>query len=79
MRKRIIRHFRCWNIWRKYNLNSTLYKFLVLIGFTKSPTMIGILLPEEQEEIRKSFSNGFNSASRIYIDKQLRRGGINEG
>lgn len=33
-----IKHIRKWNRWRKMNLNSPLHKFLVLIGFVKSPS-----------------------------------------
>ena len=53
---KIIKHFRRWNIWRKHCLNSNLNKFLVLIGFIKSPTMSHVLLPEEREEIDKAFN-----------------------
>lgn len=38
---KLILHLRAWNIWRKCNCNSKFYKFLVLIGFMKSPSMIG--------------------------------------
>lgn len=37
---KLILHLRAWNLWRKNNCNSRLYKFLVLIGFMKSPSMI---------------------------------------
>lgn len=37
---KIILHLKVWNHWRKHSLNSKLYKFLVLIGWTKSPTML---------------------------------------
>lgn len=47
---KIIKHFRRWNIWRKRCGNSTVYKFLVLIGMRKSPTMEFTLLPEEWQE-----------------------------
>lgn len=40
MLNKIILHIRVWNIWRKRSLNSKLYKFLVLIGWIKSPTML---------------------------------------
>lgn len=45
--KKIIKHFRRWNIWRKRSCNGKLYKILVLLGVTKSPTMTTVLLPEE--------------------------------
>ena len=35
---KIINHIRRWLIWRKSNCNSGFHKFLVLIGFIKSPT-----------------------------------------
>jgi len=38
--RKLILHFRAWNRWRKGNGNSRFYKFLVLIGFMKSPSMI---------------------------------------
>lgn len=40
MLNKIILHIRVWNQWRKHNLNSKLHKFLALIGWTKSPTML---------------------------------------
>lgn len=48
---KLVKHIRRWNIWRKNNLNCKLHKFLVLIGFVKSPTFSYILLPEEIEDI----------------------------
>lgn len=45
--KNLIKHFRRWNIWRKCSLNNKLYKFLVLFGVIKSPTMTTVFLPEE--------------------------------
>lgn len=49
MIKSFINHIRRWNIWRKRNLNGRFYKFLVLVGVTKSPTMLLTYLPEERE------------------------------
>ena len=49
MIKSFINHIRRWNIWRKRNLNGRFYKFLVLVGVTKSPTMLLTCLPEERE------------------------------
>ena len=63
---RLIKHIRRWNIWRKCNKNSKLHKFFVLIGFTKSPSMSYVLLPEEQIEIGKAFAMGLK---RGVIDK----------
>lgn len=48
---KIIKHFRRWNIWRKHCYNTHFYKFLVLIGMRKSPTMVFTLLPEEWQEL----------------------------
>lgn len=36
--RKIIKHYRVWNYWRKLNSNSKFHKFLVLIGFIHSPT-----------------------------------------
>lgn len=48
--KKLIRHFKRWNIWRKHNGNGKLHHFLVLIGLIKSPTMGGVWLEEEMAE-----------------------------
>lgn len=45
--RKIINHIRRWNLWRKDCLNNRIYKFFVLIGLIKSPTMALIYLPEE--------------------------------
>ena len=42
----MIKRIKLWNIWRKRNLNSKLYKLFVLLGFIKSPTFRMELLPE---------------------------------
>lgn len=34
-----IKHVIYWNVWRKRSMNSKFYKFRVLIGYTKSPTL----------------------------------------
>ena len=49
---RVIRHIIRWNKWRKGCLNSWFYKFLVLIGVKKSPTMALIFLDDEEEEFK---------------------------
>lgn len=36
--KKLIRHVKEWNKWRKNSLNSSMHKLLVLIGFRRSPT-----------------------------------------
>lgn len=51
MKDNIFRHIRRWNKWRKGNLNSHFYQFLVLIGFVKSPTMALVLLDDEDVDI----------------------------
>ena len=51
MIKSFINHIRRWNVWRKRNLNGRFYKFLVLVGVTKSPTMLLTCLPEEREPL----------------------------
>lgn len=47
---RITNHLKRWNKWRKHSLNSPIYKFLVLIGVVRSPTLS---LTLTDEEIRK--------------------------
>ena len=51
--KKIFRHIKRWNRWRKRCLNGKLHKALVLLGITKSPTMPFFLLPEEETEIAR--------------------------
>lgn len=48
-------HIRRWNIWRKYCLNGPIHKILVLFGVIKSPTMVFVLLPEEEQEMMDAF------------------------
>ena len=57
--KKIIKHIQRWNIWRKRNSNGPLHKFLVLIGFMKSPTMQLTWTPDEIKEIEEAFEKGF--------------------
>lgn len=57
--KKIIKHIQRWNIWRKNNLNGPLYKFLVLIGAMKSPTMPLTWTPDEIKELEEAFVKGF--------------------
>ena len=52
MMKKLIRHFRRWNVWRKYNVNGTLHHILVLFGLVYSSTMEDTLLPEERLSIK---------------------------
>lgn len=63
--KKIIKHFRRWNIWRKNNLNSKLHKFLVLIGFIKSPTLGCIITPEEHREILEAIRRGYKEGMEL--------------
>lgn len=58
---KIINHIRRWNEWRKHNLNGTFYKFLVLIGIRKSPTMPLIWLDSEWKAFAKGFEDGLKS------------------
>ena len=48
--KKLIRHFKRWNIWRKHNGNGNLHHFLVLIGLVNSPTMNLVFTQEEWDE-----------------------------
>lgn len=34
----MIKHIKVWNKWRKKSLNSKIYKLLVLLGISRSPT-----------------------------------------
>lgn len=49
MIKKLLTHIERWNIWRRYNVNGRFYKLLVLLGFTKSPTMCFVYTKEERE------------------------------
>lgn len=53
--KRPIRHFKRWNKWRKRCMNSRWYKFFVLIGLYKSPTLMLTLTDEEEDEVHRAF------------------------
>lgn len=47
-----INHIKQWNKWRKRSLNSPVYKFLVLIGLTHSPTFfLQVLTDDEIREL----------------------------
>lgn len=45
--KKLVKHVRRWNIWRKRNYNGAIHKLLVLFGIRHSPTFEWTLLPEE--------------------------------
>lgn len=49
-------HIRRWNVWRKGSLNGPFYKFLVLVGFVKSPTFVLALLPEDGKSIEEALA-----------------------
>ena len=38
--RKIILHLKAWNLWRKYSRCSKIHKLLVLLGLSKSPTMV---------------------------------------
>lgn len=44
------KHFRRWNIWRRYSLNGWFHKLLVLFKVIESPTMIYFSPPEEDDD-----------------------------
>lgn len=66
--KKIIRHFKRWNYWRKRNTNGPLHQFLVLIGLHNSPTMNQVILKEEWDEL-VAFSTDVTSF-RMYSDEE---------
>lgn len=49
--KKLIKHFKRWNVWRKHNLNSPWHHILVLFGIVKSPTFELFILPGEAQSI----------------------------
>lgn len=51
--KKLIRHIRRWNYWRKNNVNGRIHHFLVFIGLVESPTFSLTFLPEEMPDIDK--------------------------
>lgn len=59
----MLNHIRRWNIWRKGCLNGPIYKIQVLFSMIHSPTMKFVLLPEEKEEITKSFHGRLSERS----------------
>lgn len=69
--KKIIRHFKRWNIWRKHNCNSKLHQFLVLIGLSNSPTLGSVLLPEECKAISDAFDAGLLNISICSIGMEM--------
>lgn len=57
MLKRLIRHIKRWNKWRKHCGNGWLHKISVLFG-GHSPTFMFVLTDEEEEEIAQAFMRG---------------------
>lgn len=49
--RKIRKHIRIWNMWRKVNKNGRFYKFLVLIGLRSSLSMMLILTEDEVAKI----------------------------
>lgn len=56
---KIIRHCKKWNKWRKRCGNGKLYKFLVLIKFTRSPTFMFMWDAEDYNNMREGFIDQF--------------------
>ena len=56
--KKLIRHFKRWNHWRKRNVNSKFHQFMVLIGLHNSPTMMQVIPEEEWKEIAEKMNTG---------------------
>lgn len=59
--KRLIKHIRKWNAWRKHSLNSKLDKLLVLFGVIQSPSMNYLVFPEIWDEAMKVLEKEINS------------------
>lgn len=54
--RRAVLHVRRWNVWRKMSINGPFYKFLVLVGFVKSPSFVLALLPEDRKSIEEALA-----------------------
>ena len=65
--RKIKRHLRRWNGWRKCNGNSKLIKFLVLLNLWVCPTFEMFLLPEERPNYKTIFyeNDKFCSVSEV--------------
>lgn len=61
--KKVIRHFKRWNEWRKNCLNSPLYKILVLLKIIESPSFRYFWTKEDGEAFRRGFEEGLNSTT----------------
>lgn len=55
---KLIKHFKRWNKWRKFNGNSKMHKFLVLIGVVISPTFELTWTDEECKAYYDGFCKG---------------------
>lgn len=54
--RRAVLHVRRWNVWRKMSINGPFYKFLVLVGFVKSPSFPLALLPGDRKSIEEALA-----------------------
>ena len=54
--KKLIKHFKRWNKWRKGSLNSPIYKVLVLLNILKSPTFNLIMADDEAAAFYEEFT-----------------------
>lgn len=50
--------FKRWKAWRKHNLNSKFYQFLVLLKIVESPTMPYTFTDEELQAFQDGFREG---------------------
>ena len=66
MLKRIKRHIKKWNEWRKHNTNGKLHKFLVLIGLVHSLTFSIQLTREDIDRIGKAINEGIKEGLKAY-------------
>lgn len=67
-------HIKCWNKWRKRNLNNWVHKFLVLINFRISPTLeidkLFYGVADEVSDFSKNIEHGVKNMSKLV--KQLK-------
>lgn len=64
--KKLIDYFKCWNEWRKGNLNGTLHHILVLIGLVDSPTFDFLVATNVDEiEWQAAYSKVINEALEV--------------
>lgn len=60
--KKLIKHIKKWNAWRKQCLNNPVYKLLVLFKIIDSPTFEHIWTEEDAKEFREGFLQGLREA-----------------